>query len=57
MWESMEGFVDNKLKALKLPSFYGGRPVTELEQHRIDVLENIVQEFRLKKARKILEGV
>lgn len=55
MFETMEEFVSNKLKALKSTSFYGGRPVTELEEHRVQVIEDLLQEYRLKKARKILE--
>jgi len=52
---SLEEFTERKIQALKLPSFYGSKAPTEKELHRIEVLEQHLQEYRDKKREGLLD--
>lgn len=49
--QHLEEWLPDKLIALKSSTFYEGKPVTEEQGHRIKVMEDILQEYREKKAK------
>jgi len=50
-----EEFTENKIQVLQSSSFYGGRALTESEIHRVEVLEQHLQEYRDKKREGLLD--
>ena len=48
---NFEEFTEEKLKTLRSASFYGPGGPSEMERHRVEVLENHLDDYREQKAR------